>query len=161
MIFKIMIRLNLSFIKTTYYNDFPQDERERKRERSRRSYLRGPSTQTFLFPPANLPEETGSSTPSGPDLTTQLLLCVSPITFRGTLYYFSCSIKTYVHIRLRANTQWGFHVNLNLCVCSACVYVSGLHEEPFITSPACMKTYMFHPIHLLVPLSSPRPCHKT
>ena len=50
--------------------------RERKRERSRRSYLRGPSTQTFLFPPANLPEETGSSTPSEPDLITQLLFCV-------------------------------------------------------------------------------------
>ena len=28
-----MFRLNLSFIKTTYYNDFPQGERERGKER--------------------------------------------------------------------------------------------------------------------------------
>ena len=33
-------------------------------------------------------------------------------------------------------------LQMNLCVCAVCVYVSGLHEEPFITSPACMKTYM-------------------
>ena len=33
-------------------------------------------------------------------------LCVSPMRFERTLHYFSCSIKTYVHIRLRANTRW-------------------------------------------------------
>ena len=33
-------------------------------------------------------------------------------------------------------------LQMNLCVCAVCVYVSWLLEEPFITSPACMKTYM-------------------
>ena len=31
---------------------------------------------------------------------------------------------------IQVKTRWGFHFHLNLCVCSACVYVSWLHEEP-------------------------------
>ena len=30
-------------------------------------------------------------------------------------------------------TRWGFHVNLVLCVCSACVYLSCIHEEPYMS----------------------------
>ena len=43
---------------------------------------------------------------------------------------------------IQVKTRWRFHVNLNLCVCAVCVYVSWLLEEPFITSPARMKTYV-------------------